>query len=50
MLTVLDRRSMATAPLHAYSAPVAGTGKSLLVDMAASLATGRLMPVIAERA
>jgi hypothetical protein len=48
MLTILDRRSMATAPLHAFTAPVAGSGKSLLVDMVAVLATGRLMPVIAQ--
>jgi hypothetical protein len=48
VLTLLDRRSMATAPLHAFTAPVAGTGKSLLVDVAAVLATGRLMPVIAQ--
>ena len=48
MLTTLDRRAMATAPLHAFTAPTAGTGKSLLVDMIAMLATGRLMPVIAQ--
>ena len=48
MLTTLDRRAMATAPLHAFTAPTAGTGKSLLVDMIAMLATRRLMPVIAQ--
>jgi putative DNA primase/helicase len=48
ILTALDRRSMATAPLHAFTAPLAGTGKSLLVDVAAMIATGRLMPVIAQ--
>jgi putative DNA primase/helicase len=48
LLTVLDRRSMATAPLHAFTSPAAGTGKSLLVDIAAILATGRPMPVIAQ--
>jgi hypothetical protein len=48
ILTTLDRRSMATAPLHAFSSPAAGTGKSLLVDLCATLATGRLMPVIAQ--
>jgi putative DNA primase/helicase len=46
MLTVLDRRSLPTAPLHAFTSPAAGTGKSLLVDIIAMLATGRLMPVI----
>src|SRR5262245_13318341 len=47
-LTTLDRRSMPTAPLHGFSAPIAGTGKSKIVDMAAMLATGRLMPVISQ--
>jgi hypothetical protein len=48
ILTMLDRRAMATAPLHAFTAPTAGTGKSLLVDVAAVLATGRPMPVISQ--
>jgi hypothetical protein len=48
ILTMLDRRSMTTAPLHAFTAPAAGTGKSLLVDVVATIATGRLMPVIAQ--
>ena len=48
ILTVLDRRSMATAPLHAFTSPTAGTGKSMFVDFCAVLATGRLMPVIAQ--
>jgi hypothetical protein len=48
IMTTLDRRSMITAPLHAFTAPTAGTGKSLLVDVVASIATGRLMPVIAQ--
>jgi putative DNA primase/helicase len=48
ILTILDRRSMVTAPLHAYTSPNPGTGKSLLVDVCAMLATGRLMPVIAQ--
>jgi len=48
MLTPLDRHAMETAPLHTFSSPAAGTGKSLLVDIAATLATGRHMPVIAQ--
>jgi hypothetical protein len=48
ILTTLDRRSMATAPLHAFTSPAAGTGKSLLVDVCAMLATGRPMPVISQ--
>jgi hypothetical protein len=43
MLTPLDRHAMETAPLHTFSSPAAGTGKSLLVDIAATLATGRHM-------
>jgi len=35
------------APLHLVTAPVAGTGKSLLVDVAAGIATGRRAPVVA---
>jgi hypothetical protein len=48
ILTALDRHAMPTAPLHAFSSPVPGTGKSLLVDVVALLATGRPMPVIAQ--
>jgi hypothetical protein len=48
ILTTLDRRSMRTAPLHAFTAPAAGTGKSLMVDVCAMLATGRPMPVISQ--
>ena len=48
ILTTLDRRAMETAPLHGFTAPAAGTGKSLLVDIAAMLATGRPMPVISQ--
>jgi hypothetical protein len=48
ILTALDRHAMPTAPLHAFRSPVPGTGKSLLVDVVALLATGRPMPVIAQ--
>ena len=48
MLTALDRHAMATAPLHAFTSPVAGTGKSLLVDLASLLASGELTPVISQ--
>jgi hypothetical protein len=48
ILTTLDRRSMATALLHALTAPSAGTGKSLLVDIVAMIATGHPMPVISQ--
>ena len=48
ILTPVDRHALSTAPLHAFSSPVAGTGKSLLVDVVAILTTGRLMPVISQ--
>jgi hypothetical protein len=48
LLTILDRRSMNAAPLHAFTSPTAGTGKSLLVDIAAMLATNQPMPVISQ--
>jgi len=47
-LTALDRRAMATAPLHGISSPVGGTGKSLLADLVSMLAVGRTMPVTAQ--
>jgi putative DNA primase/helicase len=39
---------MTAAPLHAFTAPTPGTGKSLLVDIAAMLATRQPMPVISQ--
>jgi hypothetical protein len=48
MLTALVRRSLPTAPMHAFTAPVAGSGKSKLVDLASMLAIGSLAPVIAQ--
>jgi hypothetical protein len=48
VLTALDRHAMATAPLHAFTSPVAGTGKSLLTDIASLLASGEITPVISQ--
>jgi hypothetical protein len=48
ILTALIRRSLPTAPLHGFNAPTAGTGKSMLVDLAASIATSRPAPVVAQ--
>ena len=48
LLTAPIRRSLPTAPLHAYSAPVMGSGKSKLVDLASMVATGHEAPVIAQ--
>jgi putative DNA primase/helicase len=39
---------MSTAPLFAYNSPVAGTGKSKLVDLCSILTTGQLMSVISQ--
>jgi putative DNA primase/helicase len=46
ILTALVRRSLPTAPMHAYTAPVAGSGKSMLVDIASIIATGHEAPVL----
>jgi hypothetical protein len=48
LLTAFDRRSMPTAPLHAFTSPVHGTGKSLLVDIISVLTSGQVAPVIAQ--
>ena len=48
ILTALDRHAMATAPLHAFTSPMPGTGKSLLVDLASLLACGEITPVISQ--
>jgi hypothetical protein len=46
-LTALCRRALDYAPLHGITAPAAGTGKSLLVDLASILLSGRDAPVMA---
>lgn len=46
ILTALVRRSLPTAPLHAVTAHTAGSGKSMLADLVALIATGRICPVI----
>jgi putative DNA primase/helicase len=46
ILTALVRRSLPTAPLHAFTAPVVGSGKSMLVDIASLIATGHEAPVL----
>ena len=45
-LTVLCRRSLDVAPMHAITAPTPATGKSLLVSLASILASGQSAPVI----
>jgi putative DNA primase/helicase len=40
MMTALSRRAMPVAPMHAFTTPVAGTGKGKLVTACSLLATG----------
>jgi len=47
LITPVVRGAMPVAPLHAASAPVAGSGKSYLVDLASVILTGDSAPVIA---
>jgi hypothetical protein len=47
IMTAVLRGAVSVAPMHGFRAHTAGTGKSLLVDVAATIATGRLCPVIA---
>ena len=46
IITPVVRGAVTVAPLHAFRAPVAGSGKSLLVDLASGIATGQYCPVI----
>ncbi len=48
IMTACIRRALPTAPLHAFTAPTAGSGKSLLVDLASVIATGREASVMAQ--
>jgi hypothetical protein len=48
LLTALVRPSMRTAPLHGFDAPTAGTGKSLLAEMAGLLASGVRPPALSQ--
>jgi putative DNA primase/helicase len=41
ILTAVARRALPAAPMFAFTAPAAGTGKSYLVDIVALIATGR---------
>lgn len=46
ILTALVRKSIATSPLHGFSAPKMGSGKSLLADVVSLIATGRRNSVL----
>ena len=48
VLTLLARAGIETAPLHAFDAPTAGSGKSMLVSIASIIATGHDAGVIAQ--
>jgi hypothetical protein len=47
LITPIARGAFPVAPMHATDAPDAGTGKSLLHDLAALIVTGQRMPVVA---
>ncbi|MBN8978919.1 MAG: hypothetical protein J0I08_20825, partial [Rhizobiales bacterium] len=46
LLTSVTRPSLKTTPMFAVTAPAAGTGKSLTIDIAAIMATGRKAAVV----
>ena len=48
ILTAVVRRSLRTAPLFAFDAPVMGSGKGLIVNSIALIATGRVAPAISQ--
>ncbi len=48
LLTALVRVNLRTAPLHGFDAPTAGTGKSLLAEMAGLLAMGFRPPALSQ--
>jgi putative DNA primase/helicase len=48
MLTAVSRLAVSFAPMHAFGAPEAGTGKSKLVDCFSLIAAGHEAPVIAQ--
>src|SRR5215471_2416863 len=48
ILTSLMRPSLPSAPLHAFTAPIRGSGKSMLVDVASVTSTGHETSVMAQ--
>jgi putative DNA primase/helicase len=48
ILTSVIRPSIPTVPLHGFTAPTAGSGKSLLVDIASVISAGREAAVVAQ--
>jgi hypothetical protein len=47
LITPVVRGAFTVAPMHALVAPVAGSGKSYLLDLVSAIATGQRMPVMA---
>jgi putative DNA primase/helicase len=47
LITPVVRGALAVAPMHVTSAPVAGSGKSYIIDLAAAISIGQRAPVIA---
>lgn len=45
LITPVVRGALSVAPMHAVSAPVAGSGKSYIVDLASAIASGERTPV-----
>jgi putative DNA primase/helicase len=45
LISPVVRGALSMVPLHAFTAPTAGSGKSYLVDLAAIITTGRICPV-----
>jgi hypothetical protein len=46
LITPVVRGAFLTAPMHVARAPVAGSGKSYMFDVAAAISIGQFMPVI----
>jgi len=46
LITAVVRGSLTSAPMHAFRAPAAGSGKSYFADLAAAIAIGQRCPVI----
>jgi hypothetical protein len=50
LITPVVRGAFQVAPMHCAKAPVAGSGKSYLFDVAGAIAIGQIMPVMAAGA
>ena len=48
IMTMVVRRTLRSAPLHGFSAPTMGTGKTLLADVVSMVGTGRLATAMSQ--